>query len=479
MKPLIKIRCLFIMLSVVMATSCNTWLEVEPIDKMSEDKLFSTEEGFRQALNGIYLDMISNDLYGSNLSCTFIEVLAQRYNVETGGHSYLKVSDYSYTDDRVKGIVDAIWQKAYYLIANCNYLLMKAEENKTIFTADNYNLICGEAYALRAYLHFDALRLWGPMYGADTKKQPSIPYYVRKTTAPEPLLTAEEVIDKVLADLDMAEQLLAKDPVKGSSPAYSTYRNLTLNWYAVRAFRARVYLYADFPDKAYVVAQRLLADNAFKNAFPFIKKNYIADTKNPDRLFYSEQLFCIENQNRGELYSDWFDPQLDDNTFLGPSASAASSLFIDPDDIRKIYWNLVPSGGKTAALAKFENVSESDGLLSPRIKCQSFIRLGEVYLIAAEAGLEVGMETEAIRFMNTFLEERGYLSDYIKNTTQLKDIIAGEYSREFYGEGQYFFYLKRKRVSPLTSGLGGKTIEMDEQKYVLSLPDSETKYRNN
>ena len=37
--------------------SCNEWLNVEPEDEISEEKLFSTGTGFRHALNGVYFTM--------------------------------------------------------------------------------------------------------------------------------------------------------------------------------------------------------------------------------------------------------------------------------------------------------------------------------------------------------------------------------------------------------------------------------------
>ena len=44
--------------------SCNGWLNVEPEDEISEEKLFSTGTGFRHALNGVYFTMESRNLYG-------------------------------------------------------------------------------------------------------------------------------------------------------------------------------------------------------------------------------------------------------------------------------------------------------------------------------------------------------------------------------------------------------------------------------
>ena len=47
-------------------SSCNEWLNVEPEDEISEEKLFSTGTGFRHALNGVTLPW-SQGIYTENI----------------------------------------------------------------------------------------------------------------------------------------------------------------------------------------------------------------------------------------------------------------------------------------------------------------------------------------------------------------------------------------------------------------------------
>lgn len=54
-------------------SSCNEWLNVEPEDEISEEKLFSTGTGFRHALNGVYFTMESRNLYGKHLTWGIVE----------------------------------------------------------------------------------------------------------------------------------------------------------------------------------------------------------------------------------------------------------------------------------------------------------------------------------------------------------------------------------------------------------------------
>ena len=50
MKVLKSIRTVCVALLVVVMSSCDSWLDLKPIDKVLEDQLYETEEGFKQAL---------------------------------------------------------------------------------------------------------------------------------------------------------------------------------------------------------------------------------------------------------------------------------------------------------------------------------------------------------------------------------------------------------------------------------------------
>ena len=50
---------LFFLSSTIFLLSCGDWLSVQPSNAVTEEKLFSTREGFFQALNGIYLELNS------------------------------------------------------------------------------------------------------------------------------------------------------------------------------------------------------------------------------------------------------------------------------------------------------------------------------------------------------------------------------------------------------------------------------------
>lgn len=114
--------------------------------------------GFKKTLNGVYIELNSSDLYGKNLSCEFIEILAQRYAIGDENKSNKELMEFSYNGSAGRGKTTSIWGTAYKLIANTNLILKNIELHSDVLAGEYYNLIKGEALALRALLHFDLFR---------------------------------------------------------------------------------------------------------------------------------------------------------------------------------------------------------------------------------------------------------------------------------------------------------------------------------
>ena len=43
---------------------CNNWLDVNPRTEMKEDELLSSEDGYKSALTGVYIQLSLAPLYG-------------------------------------------------------------------------------------------------------------------------------------------------------------------------------------------------------------------------------------------------------------------------------------------------------------------------------------------------------------------------------------------------------------------------------
>ncbi len=159
MKTLIKYSCIAFL--AMCQLSCSNWLDIGSEDRIMEKDLFSTKDGFLTALNGIYIDLLDNSLYGSTLTYGTMDVLAQYYDCSEEEHIYNALSRYE--EEAKRDAVDRTWSKAWFLINNANTLLEHCGEDRSVLDDESYHIIRGEALALRALLHFELLRIFGPV----------------------------------------------------------------------------------------------------------------------------------------------------------------------------------------------------------------------------------------------------------------------------------------------------------------------------
>lgn len=478
-----KILYTMILACSTMMVSCDSWLEVKPYDKISEGELQKSEEGYQKMLKGIYIDLNSDALYGQSLSVEMIEVMGGAYAIGTDNSvwgNYKDLSNYQYGTEYWRNRLDLTWNKAYALILNCNKILENIDQNQGLFTGGNYYAVKGEALALRAMLHFDMLRLFGPVYAKDSDKK-AIPYYNKQTNSPEPILTAKEVAEKVVADLEEARILLANDPVKtegtlmsGSQDGTSNfmrYRALRLNYYAVEALLARVNLYMGNKTEAFKYATDVIK-TADQGIFPFVDKSLvIGSPADPDRIFSSEVLFALTNTSRSKIHKNFYDPsrlpnyvfRMDDNLMSNIVYGGAATTGGYQDDYRyRANWIAT---GSNRYFYKYSDMVANGSIQNTMIP---MIRLGEMFLIAAES--QSDNLANGVQYVNALRRNRGVAN----LQTLTPDLLKYEYIRELYGEGQLFYLYKRLNSDIITSSNANKNPKASDLIFVVPLPDSET-----
>lgn len=180
----IYFNILSLMLAVVSFSSCSDWLDVNPSDEIKEEFLFKSGDGFQTALNGIYRQMASFSLYGSNLTWGIVDAWGQVYCLEKAptagaGQAMHQIASMKFNNSNLTPTTDKMWSSAWNTIANCNELIQQTENaDSTIFYKSEYErqLILGEAIGLRAYMHFDLLRIYAPAPSANPGSTTYIPY---------------------------------------------------------------------------------------------------------------------------------------------------------------------------------------------------------------------------------------------------------------------------------------------------------------
>ena len=449
-------------------TGCDRFLEVQPKDQYTEKQLLATRGGYYTAMNGLYNNLTSNSLYGKNLSYELIDVISKRYAPLAKSTYLTSLNSWGYAEENVSKALESTWATAYTTILNCNVILENLATQQGILSPAETNLMKGELLALRAFLHFDMLRLFGPIYKEDPSA-PSIPYNESVKIMNLPLLSADSIVhNKIMRDLDEAEKLLAKDPVIPEGPmasaledeneVYLRYRQLRMNYYAVLALKARVYLYAGEKDKALQAAYKLLKDKTVSEWFPPVDPNkLLANNVDPDRVFSTEVLMGIYMKKRGDIYTYSFDAENAGNNFLQPRNSFVDgNLFAgETQDYRyQSQWAQATSIGVTGHIfTKYKAIQDGDAKLFYS-SFMPLIRLSEMYYIAAECEPKV---SDGNSWLNQIRTLRGLPEITITDENELMSKLRIEYLREFWGEGQIFFMYKRLFVNILNTENGHNT----------------------
>lgn len=470
------------------AVACNKWLTVNPKTQTSEAEQFSTQQGFVDVLWGAYQMMDSVNAYGMNQTFGLVDVLAQYYEGKTSTTDYYGyAARYTYSSTspyNVQGAIQNIWQTDYSTIAQVNYILKDIDEHKSVFSGNNYNLVKGESYALRALLHFDLLRLFGPSYVTGSGIA-AIPYMRDFTVKPQQKETVQQVLNDCIGDLTIAQSLLRNDVMDNiaanqgstSSDLITMYRQNHMNYWAVEAEMARIYLYAGQKDSALYYAREVINSKKFS----FVNTTAIlSDPTSPDAdlTFSSEHIFSLASSSLKNTADNYFKPQDGINadvTDLYSTQAFLNSLFETTTagygtDIRnpsatQSLWDIVKATSVYTKKYWFDNASNVKEGLIPVIK------LPEMYLIAAETS----PLSDGIAYLNALRASR--LLPALSTTTDsatLSNEIGKEYRKEFYGEGQLWYYYKRKDITNIANLPSGATL--NENAFVFPLPQNEIEF---
>lgn len=467
-------------------SGCNKWLNVKPEDKFIEEEVFQTPQGFKDALNGLYLRLGSNNLYGNTLNLRNLDLLSQLYYI-TGEHDQTlqQLIAYNYGDDKVKVLIDQIWTDMYVNVTNVNRFLENVDQYGAVLDDQSRALMNAEGHALRAYLYFDLLRMFAPNYTKDPEAT-YIPYYDKTGYEPAPYATSSFVMSRILDDLKIAEDILkVQDPVMnmnvvdqtfgvyeiGDKP-YLQFRNYHMNYFAVKGMQARVHLYQGNKVKALAAAKEVIAN---QTKFPWITSAGISNKSTANRVFSTELLFAFENQKLYNIFDSQFNGALEDKAILsaGPTPNFLKEIFENWDnDYRNgNMWDQT-AGKSYAVFIKYKDLTANN---KNQYNCRYTVpgmRISEIYLIAAECEENAD---QGLVYLNELRQHRNCA--VLSSSADLPNSIMKEYRKEFYGEGQLWYYYKRTNTPSILSATakGQKTIALDQ--YTFPIPLSETQPR--
>ncbi|WP_018338969.1 MULTISPECIES: RagB/SusD family nutrient uptake outer membrane protein [Butyricimonas] len=476
-------------------TACESWLDVQQEGEFESEHLFAEGEGYRAVLNGLYKSMGAPNLYGRELSFEMLDCMSQQYDLSddqvNSNDAYRDFQGFRYLNNTTRDMINQVWLSAFKVIANANDLIQNIEQA----SADQFrqgelerSLIMGEAYACRALMHFDMLRLFAPAPVNDDQ-QTYVPYV---ETYPNILATSIQVtpfLEKVIDDLKRAKELVAvydtteagkeanaTASARTSLPSGADYedffygRAYRLNYYAIVALQARVYQYANRLDEAFACAKEVVEAGTQNGGKAFFTDNFngltsvVGDPDDPngiatfdargDYKSKSSVLFAAYNKR---AYEDaglgtYFRPKAPEGGggarnvyFVVRREELFKSRGVDEweTDIRSK--NLIFYAQGVYMISGKWYVPSRNPEESEHLRMSPVLRLTEMRYIMAEYYAKKGNFEEAYSILNDIREKRG-LANVLTQRNSFAEFVTDlveDARREWISEGQLFYLYKR------------------------------------
>ena len=197
----------YLLVALFATTSCEDFLNIIPEGQAKRDELLETSEGIEEAMYGVYAQLRSNTLYGQELHFQTLEVMAHNLYCD-GNTSITALGKFEYDNTSVKSIFESIWTAMYKNISNANSVLdAPLVANAKEFP---YTVYRGEALGLRAFMHFDLVRLFAEQY-TQNPNAAGIPYATEFSLKTPEFESLKANYEHILADLHEADSLLADE----------------------------------------------------------------------------------------------------------------------------------------------------------------------------------------------------------------------------------------------------------------------------
>lgn len=483
-------KVIIIILCSISVVSCSDWLKAVSSTQFQERDMFLSREGFQDALTGVYLLMGDYKLYGGYASWYVLDELVYPYNTITGSD----FQPHDYSKQRTVSFFDEMWNQYYNVIVNINAILSHMDGSRAFFSCDEeYDLYYGELLGLRAFLHFDLMRIYGlPIWSGENESKLTVPFQLEFSPQVPSQLTYTQAEEQLFKDLNASIEYLSVDPVRGlnnsefdnlaNTDGYWNYRNLHFNYYAALALKARILQWKQDYEGAAATASIVIKEAFESNAVSWVDCSGLLEAglvSSKDWSFSTEHIFALDVTDNNYYTSVLF----------GLGMTSGSKIYTIPEKIVKrvlypdnnIYGQM--SGAEDIRGTAFQLRFYSNSYVCYKLYCESttpfkfrnkrpLIKIAEMYYIMAENALIKGDNKSAIEYLNVVRKARNIQSD-LPEIADAEDELNKEHYREFINEGQLFFWLKHHGLDDY---LGEEYMSLSDNMLILPYPTDELSY---
>lgn len=446
---------------VSLTTACSDQLETSPTTAVSGTTMTESNDAAMIALNGIYRSMYTSgwSTTGNTHQCFGIsaynlcaDVMGDDHVMNAQGSgwfwfdaAYNVKSRYTSSSWRSYDL----WYAGFTWIANANYLIAMDEPETT--DIDRLYIV-GQAYAVRAYSYWMLAQYFSRTYKGH-ESDPCVPIYNEPTTASttgHARATNEEVYAQMKSDIAKAVDYLQK-----SLATTMEKDNSFITYPVALGLQARIALTMDDWNTAAAAAEAAINLGEYSiqpvSAAAFKKNtaNFI-NTYNAGNVMWGANIIADQSGIYASLFAHM---DVDAAMYAGYNRAAKkinseTYELMGIKDTRRCWWD--PSDATVPYVQHKFHFSDMQSYLGDYI----WMRIEEMYLIAAEAECMKGNDALAQQYLNTLVKTRD--ADYnctktgtamgkltTDRTGSLREAIIDQRRIELWGEYGRIYDIRR------------------------------------
>lgn len=427
--------------------ACDSYVAVDlPESQLTNVAVFEDNATANAALTSIYSKIRDNGiLTGTNSG---ISNQLANYTDDMVAYGNPTNPSFPFYNDNVlpsNTSISGYWNASYNQIYSTNAIL-EGVDLSTELSEENKKLLQGEAFFIRALVHFYLVNLFGDVpYIKETD-------YRKNATANR--MPTQQVYENIILDLEKAVTLLPEN--------YSSTSRVRPTKYVAKALLSRTYLYT----KAYAQAANQATTVLNKTAIYSLEENLndVFLLRSKETIWQLQAGISGQNTQEASVFVFLSGPPslvaLSDNLI-------ASFLTVD---MRKTNWTKAITDGTTTWYhankykeRDFTGVSKEYSIV---------FRLAELYLIRAEARAHQGDLIGATEDLNIIRQRAGLAPTMAISQAEIITAIVQERRWEFFTEhGHRFFDLKRLNL--LDNTLSAVKLGWNTTDQLFPIPQSE------
>jgi hypothetical protein len=399
--------------------ACDSFVAVDlPESQLTNVAVFEDNATANAALTSIYSKIRDNGiLTGTNSG---ISNQLANYTDDMVAYGNPTNPSFPFYNDNVlpsNTSISDYWNASYNQIYSANAIL-EGVDLSTELSEENKKLLQGEAFFIRALVHFNLVNLFGDVpYIKETD-------YRKNATAKR--MPTQQVSENIILDLEKAITLLPEN--------YSSTSRVRPTKYVAIALLSRTYLYTKAYAQAANEATTVLNQTAIYSLEENLNDVFLLRSK--ETIWQLQAGISGQNTQEAAVFVFLSGP---------PSLVALSDNLIAsflPADMRKTNWTKAITDGTTTWYhankykeRDFTGVSKEYSIV---------FRLAELYLIRAEARAHQGDLIGATEDLNIIRQRAGLAPTMAISQAEIITAIVQERRWEFFTEhGHRFFDLKR------------------------------------